>query len=187
MAGAIWHYRGKNAASEAPIEGHFFHVQKRRDGRPWRGKEYVDEAEARAAFQREELAESDDNVEIVKRLSAAYAEGGFEATRSFCDPDVEMVRIAGSVQPTARGFDAMVETMRDWQSMFEDFHAEPVEFIDAGEHVVVALEEHGTPRGGGVELRQTYYMLYTLRDGVVASIKWFGDRQDSLETAGLSE
>jgi hypothetical protein len=37
-----------------PIDGRFFQVVEWRNGRPWRGREYTVEADARAAFERKE-------------------------------------------------------------------------------------------------------------------------------------
>jgi ketosteroid isomerase-like protein len=44
-------YIGKIPDSEAAIDGRFFQVARLRDGQFWRTKEFVDEAEARAAFE----------------------------------------------------------------------------------------------------------------------------------------
>jgi ketosteroid isomerase-like protein len=47
------HVRGTNARSQIPVEGRFFHIFELGDGGFVRGSEYLDEAEARAAFDRD--------------------------------------------------------------------------------------------------------------------------------------
>jgi len=44
-------YVAKVPASDTEVEGHFFSVIEMRDGRWWRGKEFIDRTEARAAFE----------------------------------------------------------------------------------------------------------------------------------------
>jgi ketosteroid isomerase-like protein len=154
-------------------------VARRQSRLPMAEREPMDELKHGAASAK--------NVDVVTAILAAYAEGWFEATRSFFDPEVEMVRAPDAVQPTVRGFDLVVETMNDRTAMFDDPHSEALEFIEASDHVVVALEEHGNPRCGGVELHQTFYMLYELRNGRVVRFAWFGDRDEALAATRPSE
>jgi len=102
-------------------------------------------------------------------------------------PDAELDQTPGTpFSGTYSGFDAAVESMRDWMSAFEHFDAKPSDVIDAGEQVIVAWDESGTARGGSVELRETFYMLYTLREGKIVRLAWFADRADAFKAAGLS-
>jgi hypothetical protein len=47
-------YRGRNAASEVPIDGRFFQVLDWWDNGQWRGREVTDETDACTAFERTE-------------------------------------------------------------------------------------------------------------------------------------
>jgi ketosteroid isomerase-like protein len=129
---------------------------------------------------------SSENVDIVKRCLAAYRQGGFEATRGFIHPTFEMIRSFDFPESGSYGAAEAVNTMRDWTSAFRDYSADPAEFIDAGDCVVVALEERGKARGSGIELRQVFYMLCTLREGKIAKLWWFRERQAALSAAGLA-
>jgi ketosteroid isomerase-like protein len=91
-------------------------------------------------------------------------------------PDFEMVR-AGMQFPesgTYRGYEAAMKSMRDFMGAFEDYRADPEEFIDAGDNVVVAQREVGRARTSSVELRETWYAVFTLRDGKMFRLQWFG-------------
>jgi ketosteroid isomerase-like protein len=132
---------------------------------------------------------SQENVEVIKRALEAYRAGGFAAGRDFLHPDFELVR-AGSQfteSGTYRGYDAASRSMLDYIGAFEEYRAEPEEFIDAGEHVVVAQTELARARTSSVELRERWYAVFTLRDGKILRLQWFGDRAEALAAVGLRE
>jgi ketosteroid isomerase-like protein len=132
---------------------------------------------------------SQENVDVIIRALEAYRVGGFAAGLGFLHPDFEMVRagVHFTESGTYRGYDAASESMLDYIGAFEDYRAEPEEVIDAGDHVVVAQTESGRPRTGSVELRERWYAVFTLRDGKILRLQWFGDRGEALEAAGLRE
>ena len=131
---------------------------------------------------------SRENVEIVRRMLDAYTQGGFAAVAEFVHPDFEMRQIATHfLGGTFRGADA-AKSMTDFTRHFEDFRADPEEFIDAGDdRVVVALRESGRPRGATVELDQLFGIVYTLRDGKIAYMEWFNSPAEALKAVGLEE
>ena len=131
---------------------------------------------------------SRENVEVIVRALEAYRSGGFAAGRRFLHPDFEMVRAGAQFTEsgTYRGYDAASESMIDYIGAFEDYRAEPEEFIDAGDHVVVAQTELGRARSSSVELREHWYALFTLRNGKILRLQWFGERAQALEAAGLT-
>ena len=86
------------------------------------------------------------------------------------------------------GKDALRAFMQDWLDMFDDFRAEPVELIEAGEDKVIAVVRiSGRAKLSGVETDLTYAELSTLRDGKIARGRQYWTRDEALEAAGLSE
>jgi ketosteroid isomerase-like protein len=78
--------------------------------------------------------------------------------------------------------------VQDWLDTFDNFRAEPVELIDAGEDQVVAvLRLGGRAKLSGVETQLTYAVVYTIRDGKIARGREYAARDDAVEAAGLSE
>ena len=78
--------------------------------------------------------------------------------------------------------------LQDWFDTFDDFRAEPVELIDAGEDQVVAvLRIMGRAKLSGVETDLTYAALYTIRDGKIARGREYWTKDQALEAAGLRE
>ncbi|HWX97883.1 MAG TPA: nuclear transport factor 2 family protein [Solirubrobacteraceae bacterium] len=132
---------------------------------------------------------SQENVEVIVRALEAYRAGGFAAGRGFLHPDFEMVRagVHFTESGTYRGYDAASQSMLDYIDVFEGYRAEPEELIDAGDHVVLAQAEIGRARSSSVELRERWYAVFTLRDGKILRLQWFGERAEALEAAGLRE
>jgi ketosteroid isomerase-like protein len=129
---------------------------------------------------------SQENVELVRAMLKAWTESGFPAMAEFAHPDFEMRQMAQHfLSGTYRGADA-TKSMTDFIRHFEDFGAEVEDVIDAGDdRVVVAVREHGRPRGGTVEMEQLFGVVYTLRDRKVLRMEWFDSPAAALRAVGL--
>ncbi len=88
---------------------------------------------------------------------------------------------------TGRGREVVERYCREFWGTWTEYSAQPQEFIDAGDHVVVEVHERGKGKGSGVPFERTHFQVWTLRDGRL--IRWllFADRAEALEAAGLSE
>jgi ketosteroid isomerase-like protein len=125
-----------------------------------------------------------ENVDLVRRLFEAVAEGGFGAGGAFLHPDFEMTQLPMHPEAgTYRGGPAAGQSMEEWMRSFEEFRWDAEEFIDVGDRVVVVVRERGRGRGGGAELDHRYGTVCTVRDGMVVSLGWFHDKDQALEAA----
>jgi ketosteroid isomerase-like protein len=69
-----------------------------------------------------------------------------------------------------------------------DLVIEPVEFIDAGEDVVVVVSSmRGRGKGSGAAVDASIAFVTELRDGQIVRDRAFSSRSDALEAAGLRE
>ena len=82
----------------------------------------------------------------------------------------------------ATGSPGLLDAMRTWESS----RIEPHEFIEAGEHVAVPWTLRATGRDG-IEVRARVTWTFTIRDGAIQRICMYQERQEALETLGLSE
>jgi ketosteroid isomerase-like protein len=87
-----------------------------------------------------------------------------------------------------RGHEGFLKWDRDaFSEVWESIAVEPLEFIDAGDHVVVLTRLFGRGVGSGVNVDMATYNVLTFRDGKVARRRLYADRADALEAAGLEE
>jgi ketosteroid isomerase-like protein len=130
---------------------------------------------------------SRENVEIVRRHLEAYLRGDNELALSAYHPEVEF---DASIRPDGqvfRGRDGVAEAMRTWTGAFEDWKMEVQEIVDAGDRVLLVDRQTGRGKGSGVEVDERTYSVFTLRDGQIVHAKFFLDRGQALEAAGLSD
>src|SRR6185503_13325687 len=93
------------------------------------------------------LVMSRENVEIVRRAHAAWSAGDTEVASSVFDATVRW-HIAED-EPDAHvieGIPGTLEQLRKWAASFDDFEVQTIEFIEAGDHVVVPQVFRGRGR-----------------------------------------
>jgi ketosteroid isomerase-like protein len=130
------------------------------------------------------------NVEIVRRIYEAAARRDSEAAMPLYDEDVEWdishaparELIAGS--HLYHGHDGLQRFFREWHEAWESVEADYEELIDAGENVVVIETTRGRGRKSGVEVELPHASVWSLREGKVVRVVWFGTRAEALAAAG---
>jgi uncharacterized protein len=128
------------------------------------------------------------NVEIVRAMFAAFERGDEEDLLSFAAPDVE-IRPAWdslSIEPT-RGYDGFLEFWQEWPSFWHSYSVEPLEFVEAGEHVVVVLHERARSRPEFAEVEDEFAHVWTIREGKVTAVRVYNQRADALKAVGLKK
>jgi ketosteroid isomerase-like protein len=130
---------------------------------------------------------SQENVETMRVAFEQFSSGDFSAAFEAVTDDFEFV--AAPEMPDAgtyRGQEA-----RDWIgayiASFDGFTQEATEIIDAGDKLLVAVIQHGRPRGSDLSVESRWWQVTTFRSGSVTRIEMFAERARALEAAGLSE
>ena len=132
---------------------------------------------------------SEENVETVRRVYEAAARRDAEAIYALYDPEVELnaTRIGVGDLGIYHGHEGLRvlfgELHQTWGAVQYDYE----ELIDAGDHVVAVVLRHAQGRASGVDIEAPLAVLWTLRDGKVISVVWFGSRAEALEAVGLSD
>jgi ketosteroid isomerase-like protein len=86
------------------------------------------------------------------------------------------------------GRDRLSEAVEHFTEMWSDLVWEPLEFIDAGENLVIAVVRYrGRGRASGAPLDALATWLYEMRDGRVSRARAFTTKQQALEAAGLRD
>ena len=125
---------------------------------------------------------SRENVELVREFFAAYTRGDLDASLACLAPDV-VYQV--SQEAPARGREAVRAIWERWHEAFDALETTPEEFIDAGEHVVVAVRYRGRGSGSGLEFDSLSYDVCTVRDGLCVRKLEFDHRAAAFEAAGL--
>jgi uncharacterized protein len=127
---------------------------------------------------------SQENVEIVRRMFEAYVAGDLD--KALADADPEIVWNPAEETP-GQGHDAVRESLRRWETDWEDLRTVAEEFLDAGERVVVTVHFAGRGRGSGIDVDVRVYEVWTIQDGKVVRMDELTERAEALEAAGLRE
>ena len=139
---------------------------------------------------------SEENVEVVRRgleiVGRAIRDREFpeEEAKRILDPDIRLDVSRRVFNPHVyEGIAGLRQMIEDLWEVWEEFELLPGEFFDAGDEVVVLLEERGRTRNGLETTREIAYM-YTVRGGRV--VGWIGAMEpdealNALEVAAQSE
>jgi ketosteroid isomerase-like protein len=122
------------------------------------------------------------DIETLKAGFDAYNDGDFKRLLETWEEQIEVLGLL--VGGPLRG----KEAARSWLAPEAiDQRGEPIEFRDLGGRVLVTCDWHVHGRGSGADVDTRLYFLFTMRAGKVARLETFGDEQEALEAAGLSE
>jgi ketosteroid isomerase-like protein len=128
---------------------------------------------------------SQENMETVQAALDAYNRGDFEGLSSFAAPDCTF-DWSRSIGPQ-RGVYGIDELSKfNTAEQFETARTEPEEFIEVGDQVVTPLVGHYRGRDG-IEVTARFTYLWSIRDGAVARVTLYQERDEALDAAGLRE
>jgi ketosteroid isomerase-like protein len=85
------------------------------------------------------------------------------------------------------GLDEANRWLAQWVEGFENWSLDVEEVFDAEDQVVTIVRQHATPRHGGPEVEMRFAQVWTFRDGLVARMEMYAERDEALEAAGLRE
>jgi ketosteroid isomerase-like protein len=129
---------------------------------------------------------SRENVEVVREMTEAFLRGDVEQALVAYDPDVEWDGRNLPDGKVARGLGAVVEHVARWAEQWEDWQYQPLDYIDAGDDVVLITRERGRSTAG-VVMDERHAELYTVREGRIVRRVGFSDPNDALRQVGLRE
>jgi ketosteroid isomerase-like protein len=128
-------------------------------------------------------------VELTRRAWEAVQQGNVAWLQEMTTPDVVIVQPPEI--PDAKSYEgrtAVVETLEDWPTQWEDFRLDLIEIIDVSDDVLVSVIRHrGRGRESGIEMDWQVFYVHRVRDGKMARMEMFFSREQALEAAGLPE
>jgi ketosteroid isomerase-like protein len=103
------------------------------------------------------------------------------------DPEVEFAMVYWPEAGRSRGLDAMRRTWQAALGAWEDFRAEPYEFIEIGEQVVVLIRDPRPWEGQQSRGERRQATVWTLDGGKIVRLALYWDSAKALQAAGLQD
>jgi ketosteroid isomerase-like protein len=129
---------------------------------------------------------SQENVEIVRSVYSEWALGDFSRGDVF-DPEVEFEMVDWPEGAKSRGIEGMRRTWLAALAAWDDFRAEPGDFIEAGDKVVVLTRAIGRGKGSGLEVEADTATVWTLDDaGKIVRLALYWNAATAFEVTGLT-
>jgi ketosteroid isomerase-like protein len=133
---------------------------------------------------------SQENVELVRSIYAAWERGDFGAT-GWADPEIEFVAADGPTPGTWTGVAEMAESWREVLSAWDDLRLKVDEYRELDDRrILVLFRFSGRGKTSGLDLGQMQAEVANLvfvRDGKVTRLVTYWDRERALADLGLSE
>jgi len=132
---------------------------------------------------------SQQNVEVVTRMSDAFNRRELDEFLGYLDPDIEWIPIMAVLEGRVyRGHAGVHRWIEDLETDWETFETHQEDFMPLGDRVLVFGRWHARARVSGIELTgQRASWLIDLRDGMITRLQTFTNRAEALAAAGLSE
>jgi len=124
--------------------------------------------------------------ELIRRGYEAWNRGDWVAMEELLAPDFEIDATDRVLNPdTYEGIDGFRRLARELGEIWDRWDIEPIEFVQQGERVFVAHRVRARGKGSGVEVVQTYWSVWTVRDGKGVKLSLYVERGRALAAAGL--
>ena len=132
---------------------------------------------------------SQENVEIVRRGMEAFNQNDFEGWFAIASTEIKLYPRPEEpgVLTVYEGWDGVMEYLVNWYSQWEDYEGEPVEFLDAGDQVLVVMRERGRLERADSRSNRSSATRSKLREGSVVEWRMYDSHEQALEAVGLSE
>jgi ketosteroid isomerase-like protein len=130
---------------------------------------------------------SQENVEMVRSSLDAFARRDKAGWSALCDAEVEAVPVGDWPEKEIRGLDSVWELLLAADEPWEPGAYQATEVSEGPDAVAVRMRRKLRGRASGVEVDYDYWAVFTFRDGKIARVEWFDERNDALEAAGLRE
>jgi ketosteroid isomerase-like protein len=124
-----------------------------------------------------------EDVDMLRRAYQAFNDGGVEAFLEHLAPDFQVRDRASSPDRETRyGREGIKQLFDSYMEAFDALRLEPEEFIEAGDEVIVSLNQWVRGKGSGAEVMGRVAHVWTVRGADVLALRIFGDRDSALET-----
>jgi ketosteroid isomerase-like protein len=131
---------------------------------------------------------SDADVELIKRMYRAWNSGDLVALVDAFAADVEVRPALGAFLASTvyRGHEGVAAWYGETYEPWAELHAEPQQFIDAGERTVVVVALQARVPGGQVDVEGEIAQVVTVRDGRIVRLDGYEEPDAAFAAVGVS-
>jgi len=133
---------------------------------------------------------SQENAQLVRAGAENFLAGRSDFGVELLDPNVKWDALEGDILDISdiyHGPEAVRQYWRDWLGAWETVQFE-YELIDAGDRVVMLIDQRMRGRSTGIEVPLgKYAQVYKFRDGLIVHWKLYRHQSDALKAVGLPE
>jgi ketosteroid isomerase-like protein len=127
---------------------------------------------------------SQEHVEIIRRGYEQFTAKG--EIRAHADLIWDVSRLGWPEQQIYSGAEGAMRFNAEWADAWDDWELEPEQYLDAGERVVVILNQRGRSKATGIPVDMRFAQVWTLQDGQGIRMEMYASVEEALEAAGLS-
>ena len=109
-----------------------------------------------------------------------------EALEDLFHPDVESVPAWRGPGTTYSGIDGFREMWIDWLEPWATYHVQVDEMIEVGDGVAVLVRDRARRHGMDVEVELISGSVWTFRDGKIARVEFYANREELRRATGLA-
>jgi ketosteroid isomerase-like protein len=130
---------------------------------------------------------SEENVEIVKRVTDAFNRRDVDAVLDFCASDCVVSSQLLDVSADFRGREGLERFYGMLGESWDGFCSVVDDYRDLGDRVLVLGRNQGRGTGSGVSIDGPMGAVFDFWDGNVSRIRLYLDHGEALRAAGISE
>jgi ketosteroid isomerase-like protein len=128
------------------------------------------------------------HIELITRGYEAWNRGDRSFVLEHFSPGIEWVTPTDDPDPGVyRGRDGVTDYWDQWRAAVGQLNFTPVEFIDAGDLVVVVTERRGRGESSGLEVADSVVQVFSFGDDDLCyRVEEYYDRDLALAAAGIA-
>ena len=128
---------------------------------------------------------SRENVEAMRRGYERFVATG--EIRAHPDLVWDVSKLGWPGQQIYSGPEGANQFNAEWADAWDDWEFAPEDYIDAGEYVVVIVNQRGRSKATGIPVDMRFAQVWSFRDGQAIRMQMYASVDEALEAAGLSE
>jgi ketosteroid isomerase-like protein len=124
---------------------------------------------------------SESNIRALQTMFDAFTKGDLAGALEGVDHDIEAEPSSTFPgQEVYRGHEGVLRFFAMFFEAWDEYHAEPVEFIDAADDVVVVVHQRARGKGSGVMIESDMFQVWTFRGGKAVRVRVRDSREEAL-------